>query len=160
MARDRKPLIEPGSIVPRADDITSRIIERDRINSGRKAPLEAKAKVSSPSPKVYKTSDEERGEDDITENITCNITTQKQSNALRNIITKKANTKEARVLAEELASTALTVVTLRLPSGLNDWLDDYAHAHRKEGVKKQDLVSVAVQMLVAAFSSKEGERGE
>ena len=34
------------------------------------------------------------------------------------------------------------------PPDKPDWLDDYAHAHRKSGIKKQDLVSRAVQLLV------------
>lgn len=37
---------------------------------------------------------------------------------------------------------------MRLPEDLNDWLDDYARLHRKQGVKKQDLISRAVQLLI------------
>jgi hypothetical protein len=58
--------------------------------------------------------------------------------------------------AAQLAATRLIPITLRLPEGLNDWLDDYAHEHRKEGIKKQDLISRAVQLLVM---EAEGGRG-
>jgi len=45
-------------------------------------------------------------------------------------------------------------ITLRVPEGLNDWLDEYAHAHRKSGVKKQDLVSRAIQLLIIESERK------
>lgn len=54
----------------------------------------------------------------------------------------------AKLHARELAATTAVPITLRMPNGLNDWLDEYAHQHRKKGVKKQDLIAAAVQLLV------------
>ena len=59
--------------------------------------------------------------------------------------------------AKRLAATPAMPITLRLPTGLNDFLDDYAHEHRKEGVKKQDLVARAVQLLVIELAAPEAE---
>lgn len=101
--------------------------------------------------------------EDITANITSNITAQSETNKERNRISKVSSHKPAQQRSKkgsedyvkELASSRMAVVTLRLPEGLNDWLDEYAHQHRKEGVKKQDLISEAIQLLVMAKEAEE-----
>lgn len=55
--------------------------------------------------------------------------------------------------AQQLADTTPIPITLRLAEGLNDYLDEQAHRHRKAKVKKQDLVSLAVRLLVAELES-------
>jgi hypothetical protein len=52
-------------------------------------------------------------------------------------------------LAEDLASTPTTTVTLRLPTGLNQWLDGYVHGAWPAKVKKQELVVEALKLLIA-----------
>jgi len=51
--------------------------------------------------------------------------------------------------AEALASSPTTTVTLRIPLALNDWLDEYVHGSWPEKVKKQQLVTEALQLLFA-----------
>ena len=55
----------------------------------------------------------------------------------------------ARRLAEanQLAESATTTVTLRLPRELNDWLDEYVHRAWPEWVRKQELVIEGLRML-------------
>jgi hypothetical protein len=55
-----------------------------------------------------------------------------------------------------LADTPTTTVTLRLPRGLNDWLDEYVHRAWPERVRKQELVAEALRMLLA----RRGRPGE
>ena len=52
-------------------------------------------------------------------------------------------------LADELARTPTTTVTLRLPTGLNRWLDAYVHGAWPQKVRKQQLVTEALRMLIA-----------
>jgi hypothetical protein len=55
-----------------------------------------------------------------------------------------------------LAETPTTTVTLRLPRGLNDWLDEYVHRAWPKRVRKQELVAEALRMLVV----RRGRPGE
>jgi hypothetical protein len=48
--------------------------------------------------------------------------------------------KERAALAEALARTKTTTVTLRVPAGMNDWLDGYVHESWRKRLRKQDLV--------------------
>lgn len=165
----RKPLIEPGSVLPPSDTLT-RIIERDRANSGRLNQASTSEEESSP----------EKQAAHITSNITAHegfnkasnntahkatqVTSKEETHTARHQATKtaiKVSAKEvARKRAQELAASRPMPITLRLPEGLNDWLDDYAHAHRKEGVKKQDLIARAVQLLVIEVEGSTPEEGE
>jgi hypothetical protein len=52
-------------------------------------------------------------------------------------------------LSEELAGTDTTTVTLRLPVGLNQWLDGYVHRAWPVKIRKQDLVVEALRLLIA-----------
>ncbi len=51
--------------------------------------------------------------------------------------------------AQALAHSPTTTVTLRIPHALNDWLDEYVHGSWPEKVKKQQLVTEALQLLFA-----------
>jgi hypothetical protein len=51
--------------------------------------------------------------------------------------------------ARELADSATTTVTLRIPHALNAWLDEYVHGSWPERIKKQQLVTEALQLLFA-----------
>ena len=55
-----------------------------------------------------------------------------------------------------LADTPTTTVTLRLPRGLNDWLDEYVHRAWPERIRKQELVAEALRLLLA----RRGRPGE
>ena len=68
---------------------------------------------------------------------------------LRKRSSSRARALQSRVaLAKELATTATTTVTLRVPTGLNDWLDGYVHGAWPERVRKQELVTEALRMLI------------
>lgn len=58
--------------------------------------------------------------------------------------------------AKRLARTPTMTLTLRVPQGLNDWLDEYVHRAWPERVRKQGLVVEALRMLVA----RRGAAGE
>jgi len=55
-----------------------------------------------------------------------------------------------------LADTPTTTVTLRLPRGLNDWLDEYVHRAWPERIRKQELVAESLRLLLA----RRGRPGE
>jgi hypothetical protein len=57
--------------------------------------------------------------------------------------------KERLALADELARTPTTTVTLRMPTSLNRWLDAYVHGTWPAKVRKQELVVEALRLLVA-----------
>jgi hypothetical protein len=59
-------------------------------------------------------------------------------------------------LADELANTPTTTVTLRVPAGLNQWLDGYVHGAWPTKIKKQELVAEALRLLI----SRRGGPGE
>jgi hypothetical protein len=51
--------------------------------------------------------------------------------------------------AAEMAASPTITVTLRLPLELNHWLDTYVHGAWPERIRKQELVTEALRMLVA-----------
>jgi hypothetical protein len=58
--------------------------------------------------------------------------------------------------AARLAQGPTTTVTLRVPRGMNDWLDEYVHRSWPAKVLKQDLVAEALTLLFA----RRGRAGE
>jgi hypothetical protein len=48
-----------------------------------------------------------------------------------------------------MAASPTITVTLRLPLELNHWLDTYVHGAWPERIRKQELVTEALRMLVA-----------
>ena len=46
-------------------------------------------------------------------------------------------------------------MTLRIPEELDDWLTDYSHRKRKQGIKKQDLIAQAVRLLYVELQGME-----
>lgn len=58
--------------------------------------------------------------------------------------------------AEVLAATPTMTVTLRIPQGLNEWLDEYVHLSWPQKIRKQELVIEALRLLYA----RRGKAGE
>lgn len=169
----RKSLISPGSILPEraadpeSDTMMSRILQRDRVQSGRPAPEEATGIA----------------EDDFAEsNITDNITAHTESHtsaqkteqptaqadapprnrnkvrpAKMTAVVAPPSNQVAQEAATRMRRSRLIPMTLRIPEELNDWLDEYAHRHRKEGIKKQDLIARAVELLYIEVAQEEGQ---
>jgi hypothetical protein len=77
---------------------------------------------------------------------------------LRRTETGRMRVLEKRLpLADELAKTPTTTVTLRLPAGLNQWLDGYIHGAWPTRIRKQDLVVEALRLLVARRGGPDDE---
>jgi len=181
VARERKALIEPGSLLPAADTLLERILERDRQAAGRTAsvPIDASLPEKERNTILEPQEDSSSSEENITSNITAHIPAQHETKPRRQASTqqgrKTARQKDSKVdsrseakteaktaeqqsrltdrqgYAQALSATRAIPITLRLPEGLNDWLDEYAHLHRKQGVKKQDLIARAVELLVLSL---------
>lgn len=58
--------------------------------------------------------------------------------------------------AEALAATPTMTVTLRIPQGLNEWLDGYVHGSWPRKIRKQELVVEALKLAYA----RRGKAGE
>lgn len=58
--------------------------------------------------------------------------------------------------ATEISKGPTTTITLRVPAQMNEWLDEYVHKAWPTKVKKQDLVTEALRMLIA----RRGSAGE
>ena len=68
-----------------------------------------------------------------------------------------ATTTAGRVeAAQEMAETSTMTVTLRIPQGFNEWLDEYVHRSWPQKVRKQELVIEALKLLYA----RRGRAGE
>jgi hypothetical protein len=158
-----------------------RIITSDREKSGRAAPSPTTTPVEETSEAPAEATDNilPDTQENITSNITAHITTQEDapeySQTVSNAETfadtqqpeqkpsqtrSKASAKTGRKAdglqrAKELAASTYIPVTLRMPDGLNDWYDNTAHEHRKSGVKKQELIALASQMLVERLENGE-----
>ena len=138
---ERKPLIQPDALPKNS---ISRIIQRDRVESGRdlgedvdQAPVDQDEWEPSrlTSKLTSKTSDP--------------LVFSKNAAQTETSDTKTAvSRREMRRVVAEMADTPLITVSLKLPSGLNDWLDTHAFTHRKAGAKKQDLIARAVELLI------------
>jgi hypothetical protein len=62
---------------------------------------------------------------------------------------RKKTLEKRLALADELANTPTTTLTLRLPVGMNQWLDAYVHGVWQTKVRKQELVIEAMRLLIA-----------
>jgi hypothetical protein len=51
---------------------------------------------------------------------------------------------------QEKAASKTTTVTLRIPTELNDWLDQYRHLSYPQRIEKQSLVIEALKLLYLA----------
>lgn len=70
-------------------------------------------------------------------------------------IDREVQRRTAYARARTLGDTEMKVIGLKVPDGLNDYLDDYYHRHRKTGLKKQDLVKLALQWLVVHLEAED-----
>lgn len=131
-------------VAPPQDDLMTRVLNREREKSGKSEP------VSTP-------------DDSPIDNITSNITAHIPSNEEAQPVMKKRSNAEvqktARInrqeatradglqRAKESASGTAMPITLRLSSDLNDFVDDLVHEHRKQDVRKQDVIALGMQLL-------------
>ena len=59
-------------------------------------------------------------------------------------------------ILSDLQDQPLSQLNVRVPQGINDWLDEEAHRQRKKGVTKQSLVTRAITMLMAQQAEEKG----
>ena len=171
MAR-RAPLIAPGSVLATREENPGESVMDDVIarHKQRKGIEESPATESI----------EDNITSNITPNTTNNITARKSANArMREEIREPSNMPAREEIiaeeqmpaqdegvgalaqaAEKLGKSRMVPMTLRIPEKLDDYLTEQAHRLRKRGVKKQDLVSRAVQLLYVAIESGEIELGQ
>ena len=187
MARERKSLIETGSILP-GPDILSRVIARDRDQSGRATPLSDEADdTSSESP-----GDTQKYANNIIGNMTSNTdgniigsnTDQKVGQQYDLPVTwvpGKRGTKTAKRQTEQadepasLLSAANSIrqsfvnpavrvrynaVTFKIHPNMEDWVNDHV---RKTGRMKQDVLNDALtlyrNLVEEVMPEPQGEKG-
>lgn len=74
---------------------------------------------------------------------------------------RQQDTNKASDIASIVASlkgepgTLLVQLNIRIPPGMNDWLEEEAHRRRKQGVTKQSLVTEALELLIARTMTEE-----
>lgn len=141
----RKPLIQPGSMI-QPQDTMARILKRDREASGREATEEPEVAVQEPIVEEPVSREADTLTDNITSKLTSNIADEPAAPPAKKGRERPKQSLRQRVA--EMAESRHVVISLRCPEALNDWLDEYAHAHRKQGVKKQDLIAEAIGLLI------------
>jgi hypothetical protein len=141
-----------------APDMMSRVLERDRVKNGRRPPepehitnLQAAHITMHEAISEYEQPRTQEGSSEE-----ARTETQADAKTPEPQRSRAAIRAGAQKRAQQMASSPAIPITLRLPTELNDFLDESAHALRKKGVKKQDLVSRAVQLLVVALAEEEG----
>ena len=151
MASKDRAAVESG-----LSDLLGNVIKKDREQGGRgEAP-----KLPDPQPDHSNTSVTvlENTSDSTNVQAHNNTETQNDNNTETQVIkpTRKKRETDGRSLLERrveeakaLAETGTTTMTLRIPAGLNDWLDEYIHGSWPDKVKKQQLVTEALQLLYA-----------
>lgn len=153
MANKDRAAVESG-----ISDILGNVIQSDRSRSGRgeEQPVPSPQNDIMTSPSIIS----EEGNNTVAhyDNNTLtqpdSVTEKPQSSSRKR--QPKQESKDGRPLlerrieeAQDLAETSTTTVTLRIPHGLNDWLDEYVHGSWPEKIKKQQLVIEALQLLFA-----------
>lgn len=76
-----------------------------------------------------------------------------------NKLTAKDRRRKAEGTVEELAETPNKQIGPRIPSGWDDWLEDYVFARRKSGLQKQDLIRGLIRDFIVNELAKQ-EEGE
>lgn len=153
MANKDRAAVESG-----ISDILGSVIQSDRRRSGRgeESPVSLPEKDIMTSPTVITEEDNKTVGlyDNNTLTHSDTMTDKPQGSPRKRQL--KQEPKDDRSLlerrieeAQDLAETSTTTVTLRIPHGLNDWLDEYVHGSWPEKVKKQQLVTEALQLLFA-----------
>lgn len=149
MANKDRVAVENG-----LSDILGNVIKRDRETAGRSdgQPVTKPGESNTSVTVIDNTSDNTNVQSDN------NTLTQNDKNTATPVIKrerKKAPTDERSLLekrreeAKTLAETSTTTMTLRIPAGLNDWLDEYVHGSWPDRIKKQQLVTEALMLLYA-----------
>ena len=176
----RKPLIERGSVLGEQPDILSSVLNAYADKTGQAAPFAAAAE---PTPET--THDpEERAREETTEEARARETLEpkvllenperrqgadvsktarqpadKPARPSRQTRPKKGG--DAQEEAARRAETPKRLCSYRIPEALDDWLEEHAFEHRRQGLTKQDLVAQAIQLLIVAKGQGDvGEEGE
>lgn len=63
---------------------------------------------------------------------------------------KAKKTTTAKEQAAQMADSPKRLCSYRIPEELDNWMEEYAFRHRHVGLKKQDLVAEAIQLLIVS----------
>ena len=149
MANTRKPLIQPGTVAsPTVPSLMDSIINRDRTQGGRGR--------QEPQPEPAQSvaggnSDGNTGGNSIG-NTGGNTSSNTASNTPSSVPpvdgTDLASSTERRsAVVGSRPKIAMTTITVRIPTELNQWIADYVHERATEGITKQDVIVAALRML-------------
>jgi len=157
---ERKPLIPPTAA---PTSVLARIISRDQQESGRGQAQPAPDVRTNIQEEVRPTAEKDtRAYAHITSNLENRtdgtseaFSSDSHTEGPATRTTSATARAQLRKDIEAKAKTSLVPITLRLPTALNDWLDIYAFAHRKEGIRKQDLIAEALTLLAISKELQE-----
>lgn len=167
--KTRKPLIEPGSVLGSQPDIMSSVLNSYADKTGQPAPFAAEPPTATREP----VEDSTRVEAEETEApahpevVPPSKPASKPSSQLADKPARqqksprgKAKDVDAEEEARIRAESPKRLCSYRIPEGLDDWLEEQAFEHRHSGLKKQDLVAQAIQLLIVAKAASEEQRKE
>jgi hypothetical protein len=145
MANTRKPLIPPGTVASPAPSLMDSIINRDRTQGGR----------ARPEPQTSAENDDARGKEasnthgNTSSNIAGNIPIESSPSVARNDMSPSASPAIGRssAVVGSRPKIAMTTITVRIPTELNEWIADYVHDRSAEGITKQDVIIAALRLL-------------
>ena len=178
--KERKPLIAPGSVLGESPDIFANVMSSYAESTGQPAPVvrgedeaaeaepgapvedeeaallsdaheEQPTQAAEPAP----SSPEPRRRTETARQPADKSARQPKAPAVRS--PKKASATDAEDEAKVRAATPKRLCSYRVPEGLDDWLEEQAFEHRHTGLKKQDLIAQAIQLLIVAKSTYQEE---
>lgn len=162
MPRERKILIETGSILSGPDTL-SRVISRDREQSGRQPPPPPDKDTpdhDAPEDNLQQDSLQEINLTNLQESLQDNLKPSKQDikeedkQDIRQMGSQPSEREERLAKAMEVAAEdEMIVVSVRVSAKLNDYIDQYvarvAKANPKRRYRKQDAMAAALAGFVA-----------
>ena len=181
-AKERKPLIAPGSVLGDSPDIFANVMSSYAESTGQPAPVVRQEDQATNTPPESPTQAEEgtpisevhqdepqreqsreaapqapepRRRSEPTSQPADKPARQQKAPAVRS--SKRGAPVDAEEEAKVRAATPKRLCSYRVPEGLDDWLEEQAFEHRHTGLKKQDLIAQAIQLLIMAKSTYQEE---
>lgn len=174
--KERKPLFNPGSVLGGGTDILSSVLNNYAESTGQPAPIlrqeepappaefetdpTEEPQAEEPEPVVEeapKRPERRAGEIAISTRSVSKTASQPADKPARQPKTSKPKKAEsAKEEADRRAQSPLKLCSFRIPEGLDHWLEEQAFEHRHDGLKKQDLVAQAIQLLIMSKALHDG----
>lgn len=154
--KERKPLFQPGSVLGGETDILGSVLTSYAQSTGQPAPV---LRQEEPSPLAADAETPVEREEEPSAAAERPEPTARSTEPARQPADKPARqprasrpkkSASAEEDAQNRAQTPKRLCSYRIPEGLDDWLEEYAFQHRHTGMKKQDLVAQAIQLLIVS----------